>query len=36
VLLSSQDAARHTAQLKEMASGEQAELDWADLPGRLA
>lgn len=36
VLLSAEDAARRVAQLKEMAGGEQAEVAWADLPGRLA
>jgi histidyl-tRNA synthetase len=36
VLLSADEAARQTAQLKEMASGEQVEVAWADLPGKLA
>jgi histidyl-tRNA synthetase len=36
VLLSADEAARKTAQLKEMASGEQVEVAWADLPGKLA
>jgi histidyl-tRNA synthetase len=36
VLLSSDDARRRVAQLKEMASGEQVEVAWADLPARLA
>jgi len=36
VLLTSEEAKRHTAQLKEMASGEQAEVAWADLPARIA
>ncbi len=36
VLLSPQDAGRRVAQLKEMGSGEQVEVAWADLPARLA
>jgi histidyl-tRNA synthetase len=36
VLLSAEDASRRRAQLKEMGSGEQEELDWAELPTRLA
>jgi histidyl-tRNA synthetase len=36
ILLSAEEAARRTAQLKEMASGEQAEVAWSDLPERLA
>ena len=36
VLLSTEDAGRKAAQLKDMASGEQAEAAWEDLPGRLA
>ena len=36
VLLSAEDSASQVAQLKEMASGEQTEVAWADLPGRLA
>jgi histidyl-tRNA synthetase len=36
VLLSAQDASRRKAQLKDMGSGEQEELDWAELPTRLA
>lgn len=36
VLLSVDDAKRHTAQLKEMASGDQVEVAWAELPLRLA
>jgi histidyl-tRNA synthetase len=36
VLLNAEDAARRTAQLKDMASGEQEQLDWAELPTRLA
>lgn len=36
VLLSEEDAKRRVAQLKEMASGEQVEVAWADLPARLA
>ncbi|HSP10042.1 MAG TPA: histidine--tRNA ligase [Candidatus Dormibacteraeota bacterium] len=36
VLLSAEDAASRRAQLKEMASGEQAQVEWIDLPGRLA
>ena len=35
VLLSEGEAKRKVAQLKEMASGEQAEVAWADLPERL-
>jgi histidyl-tRNA synthetase len=36
VLLSEVDVERRTAQLKEMVSGEQVEVAWADLPARLA
>src|SRR6266851_3528438 len=36
VLLTTEDAKRRTAQLKEMASGVQAEVAWADLPAKLA
>jgi histidyl-tRNA synthetase len=36
VLLSAEDATQRTAQLKEMASGEQVEVAWDDLPERLA
>ena len=36
VLLSAADAERHAAQLKDMASGEQAEVSWKDLPERLS
>jgi histidyl-tRNA synthetase len=36
ILLSAEEAARRVAQLKEMASGEQVEVAWADLPRRLA
>jgi histidyl-tRNA synthetase len=36
VLITEEDARRRTAQLKEMASGEQVEVAWADLPVRLA
>lgn len=36
VLLSGEDAARRAAQLREMASGEQSEVVWAELPSRLA
>ncbi|HYM66273.1 MAG TPA: histidine--tRNA ligase [Patescibacteria group bacterium] len=36
VLLSAEDAARRVAQLKEMAGGEQEEVAWSDLPGRLS
>jgi histidyl-tRNA synthetase len=36
VLLSADDAPRQVAQLKEMTSGEQAEVAWADLPARLS
>jgi histidyl-tRNA synthetase len=35
VLLSAEDASRRKAQLKDMGSGEQEELDWAELPTRL-
>ncbi|HKW60169.1 MAG TPA: histidine--tRNA ligase [Candidatus Dormibacteraeota bacterium] len=35
VLLSAEDAARRVAQLKEMSSGDQAELGWHELPARL-
>ncbi len=36
VLITEEDAKRRTAQLKEMASGEQVEVAWTDLPVRLA
>ena len=36
ILLSDEDAKRSTAQLKEMASGEQVEVAWADLPAKLS
>jgi len=36
VLITEEDARRRTAQLKEMASGEQVEVAWTDLPVRLA
>ena len=36
VLLTEEEAKRHTAQLKEMVSGEQVEVAWTDLPARLA
>jgi histidyl-tRNA synthetase len=36
VLLTEEEAKRRTAQLKEMVSGEQSEVAWADLPARLA
>jgi histidyl-tRNA synthetase len=36
VLLSASEAGRRVAQLKNMASGEQAEVAWDDLPARLA
>ena len=36
VLVSADEARRRTAQLKEMASGEQAEVAWDQLPERLA
>ncbi len=36
VLLTAEEAARRVAQLKEMVSGEQVEVAWADLPARLA
>ena len=36
VLLTEEEAKRRTAQLKEMVSGEQTEVAWADLPARLA
>ena len=36
VLLGAADAERKVAQLKDMASGEQAEVAWKDLPGRLS
>jgi histidyl-tRNA synthetase len=35
VLLTEEDARRRTAQLKEMVSGEQVEVAWADLPANL-
>ena len=36
VLLDAEDAKSRKAQLKDMASGEQESLDWAELPTRLA
>ncbi|HEX2646673.1 MAG TPA: histidine--tRNA ligase, partial [Candidatus Dormibacteraeota bacterium] len=36
VLLTPEDAARRTSQLKEMASGDQVEVAWDQLPSRLA
>jgi histidyl-tRNA synthetase len=36
VLLTASEAERRVALLKEMASGDQAEVAWADLPARLA
>jgi histidyl-tRNA synthetase len=36
VLLTPSEAERRVAQLKEMASGEQDEVAWADLPAKLA
>src|SRR5229473_4300799 len=36
VLLTEEEATRRTAQLKEMVSGEQVEVAWANLPARLA
>ena len=36
VLLSAEDAARRVAQLRDMTSGDQAEVSWDELPGRLA
>ena len=36
VLLSAEDAKQRTAQLKEMASGDQLAVAWDDLPARLA
>jgi len=36
VLLSADDARRKVAQLKDMVSGEQAEVAWSELPDRLA
>jgi histidyl-tRNA synthetase len=35
VLLTPDDAKRGIAQLKEMASGEQVEVAWSDLPTHL-
>jgi histidyl-tRNA synthetase len=35
VLITEEDAKRRVAQLKEMASGEQVEVAWTDLPVRL-
>ena len=35
ILLSEEDAKRQIAQLKEMASGKQVEVAWADLPAQL-
>jgi len=35
VLLSTSEADRRVAQLKNMASGEQVEVAWVDLPGRI-
>jgi histidyl-tRNA synthetase len=36
VLLGAPEAERRVAQLKDMVSGEQAEVAWADLPERLS
>jgi histidyl-tRNA synthetase len=36
VLLTEEEAGRRTAQLKEMVSGVQVEVAWADLPARIA
>lgn len=36
VLLTSENAKRRAAQVREMTSGEQTELDWVELPTRLA
>jgi histidyl-tRNA synthetase len=36
VLLDAEDAARQAAQLKDMASGEQVESPWTELPGLLS
>jgi histidyl-tRNA synthetase len=36
VLLSTEDAARRVASLRDMSSGEQEELSWVELPTRLA
>jgi len=36
VLLTEEEAKRRMAQLKEMVSGEQVEVAWADLPAKLA
>jgi histidyl-tRNA synthetase len=36
VLLSADEAARHTARLRDMTSGEQAEVAWDELPQRLS
>jgi histidyl-tRNA synthetase len=36
VLLSTEDAARRMARLRDMSSGEQTDLDWVELPTRLA
>jgi histidyl-tRNA synthetase len=36
VLLTSEDVARRSSQLKEMTSGDQAEVAWNQLPARLA
>ncbi|TMG44790.1 MAG: histidine--tRNA ligase [Chloroflexi bacterium] len=36
VLLTPEDAARRSARVRDMASGEQTELEWVELPTRLA
>jgi len=36
VLLTPEDAARRTARLRDMSSGEQTDLAWVELPTRLA
>jgi histidyl-tRNA synthetase len=36
VLLSADDAAKRVARLRDMTSGEQTELEWVELPTRLA
>jgi histidyl-tRNA synthetase len=36
VLMTPEEAQRHTAQIRDMTSGEQEELAWTELPTRLA
>ena len=36
VMLSAEEAPRRVARLRDMASGEQAEVSWDELPERLA